>query len=231
MCFARQAFLQGPFGCGIGLGVRHRIVFTFLRALNDDDFRKLGLQGHPASGSHRTRHHSDLHFGMNFHNIRDMDMEGWNEAVTSWLGSLLWAPHSVALVAGPTGFLLVFHATMLDRSRQRLMTAALAGILLATMLGDSIYVGLVMAVFLTLWTVTHIFCRMEKTHGSADARRNRYSGPGDSVSAKPSPRTKPGAGDSSISRSETFAEHARLACQRSFRNPGRPTYGDWDYCL
>jgi hypothetical protein len=87
-----------------------------------------------------------------------MDMEAWNEPVTSWFGSLLWAPHSVAsLVAGLTGFLILYHAPTLDRPRQRWMAAALAGILLVTMLGDSIYVGFVMAVFLTLWTLTTFF--------------------------------------------------------------------------
>lgn len=86
------------------------------------------------------------------------DMEAWNEAVTSWLGSLLWAPHSVgSLVAGVTGFLILFHAPSLARPRQRWMTAVLGGALLATMLGDSIYVGLVMAVFLALWTVITFF--------------------------------------------------------------------------
>jgi len=95
---------------------------------------------------------------MPFGHILYKDMEAWNEAVTSWVGSLLWAPHSVAsLVAGVTGFLMLFHAPSLERAGQRWMTAALGGALLATMLGDSIYVGLVMAAFLMLWTVITFF--------------------------------------------------------------------------
>ncbi|MCU1335578.1 MAG: hypothetical protein JWO19_1159 [Bryobacterales bacterium] len=92
-----------------------------------------------------------------FRHVQYMDMEAWNEPVTSWLGSLLWVPHAVgALVAGVTGFLVLFHAPSLD-PRQRWMTAAVAGVLLATMLGDSIYVGLVMAVFLSVWTLITFF--------------------------------------------------------------------------
>jgi len=94
---------------------------------------------------------------MRFSHILYTDMEAWNEAVTSWLGSLLWVPHGVAsLVAGVTGFLILFHAPSLERPPQRWMTAALAGVLLATMLGDDIYVSLVIAAFLTLWTVVSL---------------------------------------------------------------------------
>jgi len=87
-------------------------------------------------------------------NVRLTDMEAWNEAVTSWLGSLLWAPHSVgSMVAGLTGFLIVFHAPGLAQRRQRWTSAGVAGLLFATMVGDSIYVGFVFAVFLSAWTV------------------------------------------------------------------------------
>jgi len=101
---------------------------------------------------------------MRFRHTLYTDMEAWNEAVTSWLGSLLWVPHGVAaLVAGVTGFLMLFHAPNLERPRRRWMTAALAGVLLATMLGDDIYVSLVIAVSLTLWTMI-TFCTGLRNH-------------------------------------------------------------------
>ncbi len=155
---ARNAFFAGTIWCGIGLACA---IAAYLRFFTKEGqtissswiFKGVLLLAVTGLDIIPT-------FLLTFRNIHYMDMEAWNEAVTSWLGSLLWAPHSVAaLVAGVTGFLIVFHAPSLDRPSQRWMTAAVAGVLLATMVGDSIYVGLVMAVFLTLWTVTTFIAR------------------------------------------------------------------------
>jgi hypothetical protein len=154
---ARHAFFAGTIWCGFALGCA---IAAYLRFFVSDGqnmtsswiFKRILLLA--VTGLDIIPTISLTHFG----HILYMDMEAWNEAVTSWLGSLLWAPHSVgSLVAGVTAFLLLFHAPNLDQPRQRLMTAALAGVLLATMVGDSVYVGLVMAAFMTLWTVTTFF--------------------------------------------------------------------------
>ena len=89
-----------------------------------------------------------------FHqHILYMDMEWWNEAITSWAGSLIWVPHHVGgLVSGLIAFLILWHAASSSQPRWKWMATLVAGMALATMLGDSIYVGLVFAVFLSLWT-------------------------------------------------------------------------------
>jgi len=88
------------------------------------------------------------------------EMEWWNEQVTSWFGSLLWVPHHVAaLVAGVTGFLLAWDAGQSASPRRRITGGMLAGVAFATAAGTSIYVTLVFAVFLTLWTFVTLFRR------------------------------------------------------------------------
>ncbi len=86
------------------------------------------------------------------------DMEWWNEAVTSWAGTLLWVPnHAGGLVAGLIAFLILWDEAESKapqlKPHLKWVAAAVAGIALAGMVGISIYVALVFAVFLSLWTV------------------------------------------------------------------------------
>ncbi len=82
------------------------------------------------------------------------EMEWWNETqVTSWFGSVLWVPHHTAgLVIGLVALLLCLDAVSRITMRQRIGCAILAGIALATLVGTSIYVGVVMGAFFVLWT-------------------------------------------------------------------------------
>ena len=83
------------------------------------------------------------------------DMEQWNEQVTSWWASALWAPHHVAsLVAGLLAFLIVWDVTLPDRPfRRRLLAAAAAGLALATCAGASVFVSFVLALFFIFWVL------------------------------------------------------------------------------
>jgi hypothetical protein len=83
------------------------------------------------------------------------DMEQWNDQVTSWLASVLWAPHHVAsFVAGLLAFLITWDVTLPDRPfRRRFLAAIAAGLALATCAGCSVYVSFVLAVFFTFWVV------------------------------------------------------------------------------
>ena len=80
------------------------------------------------------------------------DMEWWNEQVTSWFDSMLWVPHHVAaLLAGLTGFLIVFRkAASINRS---VVLAVIAGLAFACCTGTSVYVGFVFAIFATCWCI------------------------------------------------------------------------------
>jgi len=148
---ARQAFVASIIWCGIALGCSIAAYLRFFvpegpSNIGDRSLKGLfllavtGLDIIPTLLLARSKLVYD-------------DMEWWNEAVTSWMGSLLWVPNHVGgLVSGLIAFLIVWHAASDTRPAQKWMGSAVAGIALASMLGDSIYVGLVFAVFLSLWT-------------------------------------------------------------------------------
>ena len=148
---ARQAFVASIVWCGIALGCTIACYLRFFvpegsSNIRERSFRGLfllavtGLDIIPTLLLARKQLVYD-------------DMEWWNEAVTSWLGSLLWVPNHVGgLISGLIAFLIIWHAASAIPLAQKWMGSTLAGIALASMLGDSIYVGLVFAVFLSLWT-------------------------------------------------------------------------------
>ena len=149
---ARQAFVASIIWCGIALGCTIAAFLRFFVPEGLSNIRERSLRGLlllavtgldiiPTLLLARSR-------------LVYLDMEWWNEAVTSWMGSLLWVPNHVGgLVSGLIAFLIIWHAASATRPAKRWMGSAMAGLALASMLGESIYVGLVFAVFLSLWTV------------------------------------------------------------------------------
>lgn len=93
------------------------------------------------------------------------DMEWWStDQVTSWADALFWVPHHVAaVIAGFTGFLLIWHAAThsLPAGRSAVYAAA-AGAALAAAAGISIYVGCALAIALTVWTVFTVILRWRR---------------------------------------------------------------------
>lgn len=78
----------------------------------------------------------------------------WNEVVASWLNSTFWHPHSIAaLVAGTTGLLVGWDGVVRQERRRKIGGAAICGAAMASALGLSIYVALIFAVVLAVWTV------------------------------------------------------------------------------
>ena len=150
---ARSAFFASTIWCGIGLASAVALYLRFFARRQEALSKTWIIKGILLLGVTGLDIIPNFTLAF-FKDTRYMDMEGWNEAITSWLGSLLWAPHSVAaLIAGVTGFLILFEAAENNQSGRRSMNAVLAGILLATMIGDSIYVAFVLAAFLGVWTV------------------------------------------------------------------------------
>ena len=90
------------------------------------------------------------------HVVPPADMEWWTpDQVTSWFDAILWVPHHVAaIVAGFTGFILLFHAAeRLSSVKARAYHAFIAGVAFASAVGCSIYVGFAFAAVLLGWTV------------------------------------------------------------------------------
>ncbi len=92
------------------------------------------------------------------------EMEWWNDPqVTSWFGSVLWVPHHTAgLVVGIIAFLLCWDAALRLTLSERISCAVLAGIALATLVGTSVYVAVVIAAFFVLWTAWMLLRRDRK---------------------------------------------------------------------
>jgi hypothetical protein len=98
------------------------------------------------------------------HKVPPADMEAWSwggDQVTSWADALLWVPHHVgAVVAGLTGFLLIWHAARSGGTwRRKIVHATLAGVAFATSSGCSVYVALVLAAALAAWTLLTVILR------------------------------------------------------------------------
>lgn len=82
------------------------------------------------------------------------DMEWWNNnQITSLWGSALWIPHHfAALVIGITGFLISWDAGTATERRRWISCSLLGGVAYGSLVGTSVYVAVVMAAFLALWT-------------------------------------------------------------------------------
>jgi hypothetical protein len=83
------------------------------------------------------------------------DMEWWDtNQVTSWVGSLLWVPHHVAsLTACMVGLLFLASIDEKQTLRERAWMAAICGMAFAGATGLSIYVTLVFAIFVMVWSL------------------------------------------------------------------------------
>ncbi|MBV9766193.1 MAG: hypothetical protein JOZ48_15210, partial [Acidobacteriaceae bacterium] len=80
-------------------------------------------------------------------------VEWWNDQVDSWVFTMLWQPHSLSsLIACLTGFLIIWDAARESGTKRRILAAITAGLAFATGVGASIYVALVFAIFLVVWT-------------------------------------------------------------------------------
>lgn len=145
----RQALIAGTMWCGLGLMA---IIPLYLRFFHPDGPTAIrqrsvvgiavlcvtGLDLIPAL------------LLMKFGNRVQADLDWWNEQIESWLHSVLWVPHHVvALIACLTGFLLLWRP---DKGPRVVFSVLLASLSFMTAVGCSVYVTLVFAIFLALWT-------------------------------------------------------------------------------
>jgi hypothetical protein len=153
----RQALVAGTFWCGVGLMA---LVALYLRLFSPGDparFRRraltavlllsiTGLDIIPTLFLLTLYAKGSLGFVL-------PSVEWWNEHVDWFVYTALWAPHALSsLLAGLTGFLLLWKAPDARGLGGMLRYSVLGGVALATCIGASIYVSFVFAVFLVVWT-------------------------------------------------------------------------------
>ena len=81
-------------------------------------------------------------------------VEWWNNQVDGWVYTMLWEPHyTCALLACLTGFLVLWDVPRESGPRRYIVSGIVAGMAFATAAGAGIYVAMVFAVFLGLWTL------------------------------------------------------------------------------
>ena len=88
------------------------------------------------------------------------DLELWNEPVKAWISTMLWLPHDVAaLIAGFTGFLLVWHTASQEARRNKIFSVLGAGLAFASTVGASIFLGITFALGCALWLIIALLKR------------------------------------------------------------------------
>jgi hypothetical protein len=89
-------------------------------------------------------------------------MDVWNTQITTWLATILWAPHHVAaLIAGLCAIMLAHSARGQKTSRQ-FAILTIAGLGFASALGLSVWVTFVFVVFWGIWIITLIIQKTER---------------------------------------------------------------------
>ena len=166
---ARQALIAGTFWCGAGLMA---LVALYLRLFAPGDparlrrrtlaaFLLLGITGLDIIP---TAFFLLLHVGGALPFVMP-SVEWWNEHVDWFLYSTVWAPHALSsLLACFIGFLLLWKAPS-----GGLKYSLLAGMALASSIGESIYVAFVFAVCLTAWTILTVVKKWFRETGTLAA--------------------------------------------------------------
>ncbi|HMC57809.1 MAG TPA: hypothetical protein VKJ01_01335, partial [Candidatus Solibacter sp.] len=155
---ARLALIGGTFWCGIGLMALVLIYLRIFTAGRPERFRRRALAGVLLLAVTGLDIVPSL--GFLFLYAKGLvpfvlpSVEWWNEHVDWFVYSTIWAPHAVAAtIACFMGFLLLWHAPAAQGRRGLLRYSLPAGIALASSVGCSIYVTLVFAIFLIVWTL------------------------------------------------------------------------------
>ena len=84
-------------------------------------------------------------------------VEWWNNQVDGWIYTMLWEPHYIcALIACLTGFLILWDVPEQAGLGRRVVSGIIAGLAFSSAVGAGIYIALVFAAFLMLWTLIAI---------------------------------------------------------------------------
>ncbi len=154
---ARQAMVGGTFWAGIGLMALLVIYLRVFLPGSAEQFRRRALGSLLVLGITGLDLAPSLFFLMLY--VKGIvgfvlpSVEAWNEPVHWFVYATLWVPHAVAAAtASFLGFLLIWQCPETKRRRDLVRYAVPGGMALASAVGCSIFVALVFALFLALWT-------------------------------------------------------------------------------
>jgi len=163
----RQAMLAGTVWCGIGLILIVALYMRFFQSKQAADIDRRALIGIGLLAVTGLDIFPVL-IGERLMRLFLPSIEWWNiDTVMAWVHAVTWLPHHVAgLIACLIGFLVLWDRTRLPSTRRgRIPAAAAAGLMFASAAGLSVYVTLVFAVFLTIWTGIVLLRRQRDTAG------------------------------------------------------------------
>jgi len=154
---ARQALIAGTMWCGIGMLCMVPLYLKLFSPLGSVRLYRRTLVGLCLMGIIGLDILPGLlklwmHFAGSIPGVSP-SLEWWNEQVDGWVYTMLWEPHYIcSLIACLTAFLILWQAPGENSRTRRMISAAIAGLALATAVGAGIYVAFVFAVFLVFWT-------------------------------------------------------------------------------
>src|SRR5579863_6056398 len=136
----RQAMLASTLWCGVGLIAMVPLYLRFFQPKASFNLERRMLVGIAMLGVTGLDILGVAIIAFTTKNILP-SVEWWNEMVSAWITAVLWVPHHVAgLVAGLTGFLVIWCAPRSPRARHLILSGVIAGLSFASAVGLSVYV-------------------------------------------------------------------------------------------
>jgi len=148
---ARVSLIAGALWCGLGLFGVIALYLRFFQAKGGDQIERRTLIAISLLMVTGLDILPIVLIGL-FRHAPQPCIEWWNEHIAAWITTVLWVPHDLAaLIAGFTGFLLIWDTAGQDKRGQRIAGVIGAGLAFASCTGASVYLGIALAAGCTLW--------------------------------------------------------------------------------
>jgi len=198
---ARVSLIAGTLWCGLGLLGVIALYLRFFWGKAKRPDRAAHIDCSMSAAGDWAGHCPNPGVGLPVGTQNVPTIEAWNEPVRAWISTLLWVPHDLAaVIAGLTGFLLVWDAAGGEKRRFRIAGVVGGGLAFATTAGTSIYIGMTFAAGCALWIAIALLKRwwrpalgtiaagvlatlvlmpflFQLTHGAADSAGTAHSFP------------------------------------------------------
>ncbi|HUZ46958.1 MAG TPA: hypothetical protein VMW54_10010 [Terriglobia bacterium] len=159
---ARVSLIAGVLWCGLGLLALIALYLRFFQGKGGEQIERRTLIAVALLGVTGLDILPVLIMNATAHVIVPT-IEWWNLQVSAWITTMLWVPHDLAaLIAGLTGFLVVWDAARPGQRRQTILGFVAGGLCFASAVGASVYVGITVAAGCALWLVIALLKRWRR---------------------------------------------------------------------